>query len=93
MYDNACTHLFKLVVGNVHEPARAEHLEALRAQVARDRLHQSQRALDGVLGLTDAAHVREDGLQRDAHAIELGGREQVVQREVLHQRVVVVDRR
>lgn len=86
------THLFKLLVGHVHELAGAQHLEQLGAEVAGDGLHQPQRPLDGVLGVADLLQVGEDGHQRLADLVQLRGRQQVVEREVLHQGVVVVHR-
>ncbi len=36
-------HLLELLVGDVHEPAGAEHLQQLRRHVPADRLHQPDR--------------------------------------------------
>ena len=47
----------------MHEPPRAQHLEELGAEISRDRLHQTQRPLDRVAGVTDLAQMREDGLE------------------------------
>lgn len=75
----------------MHELPGAQHLEELGAQVSGDGLHQTQCSLDRVLGVPDLFQVGENGHQGLADLIQLGGREQVVQREVLHQRVVVID--
>lgn len=76
----------------MHELACAQDFEQLGAQVSGDGLHQSQRALDGVFGVPDLAEVSEDGHQRLPDLVEFGGRQQVVEGEVLHQGVVVVHR-
>ena len=85
------THLFKLLVGHVHELPGAQHLEQLGAEVAGDGLHQAQGPLDGILGVPDLLEVGEDGHQSLADLVQLGGRQEVVEGEVLHQGVVVVD--
>lgn len=85
-------YLLKLLVRYMHELAGAQHFEQLRAQVSGDGLHQTQRTLDGVLGVSDLAQVSEDGHQRLPDLVQLSGRQEIVEREVLHQRVVVVHR-
>ncbi len=68
----------------MHELASAQHFEQLRAQVSGDGLHQTQGTLDGVLGVSDLAKVGENGHQRLADLVQLGGRQQIVKGKVLH---------
>ena len=69
----------------------AKNLQHLRGHVSGDGFYQPQRSLDGILGVTDLPQVGEDGLHRGPDPVKLRGREQVIDREVLHQRVVVID--
>ena len=79
------------MVASVCPEASLTHLEQLVHQVARYGLHQPQGAHQRILGVADLAQVVEDVPERGAEAVQLGGGQQLVQREVLHQGVVVVD--
>ena len=50
---------------------------------------EAQCPLDGVLGVANLAQVVEDADQGVADAVQLGGRQEIVQGEVLHQGTVV----
>lgn len=85
-------YLLKLLVGHVHELACAQDFEQLRAEVSGDGLHQSQRTLDGVFGVSDLAKVSENGHQCLPDLVKFGGRQEIVEGEVLHQGVVIIHR-
>lgn len=74
----------------MHEFPGAQHLEKLGAQVPRDSLHQTQCSLNGILGVPNLFEVSKYSHQGLADLIQFGGRKQIIQREVLHQRIVVI---
>ena len=57
-----------------------------------DGLDQPERPLDGVDGVPYLPQMSKDGLDGRPDPVQLGGRQQVVDGKVLHQRVVGVDR-
>ena len=87
--DAICANLFKLVEWYVHQSTSAKHFEHQIAEVSANRLHQPQRSLYRVLGAADLLKVRKYYDERAADSLQFRRRQQVVQRKVLHQHVVI----
>lgn len=69
------------------------HAKNLRVQVARDGFDEPEAARDRVARAAHALQVLQHGVHRETQALEIGGGEELVERHVLHERVVVDDLR
>lgn len=76
----------------MHQLPSAQDLEQLRTQVSGDGLHETQGPLNRVLRVADLSQMCENCNKGLPYLVQLRGRQQVIQREVFHQRVVVIHR-
>ena len=84
------TNLLKIFKLNVHQTSSAQHFQHLGAEISRDGLYQTQSSRDRVLGVSNFLQMRKDGHKWTSNSIEFSCRQKIVQREIFHERIVVV---
>jgi hypothetical protein len=68
---------------------RGQDLQELFVQVSRNSLHQSKSSLHGIIGIADLLQMGEDVNDGDTNCLNIGGRKEAIEGEILDQQIVV----
>lgn len=74
----------------MHQFPSAQDFEQLRTQVSGNCFHKTQGPLNGIFCVSDLSQMCENCNKCLPYLVQLCGRQQVIQREVFHQRIVVI---
>lgn len=86
------TNLLKVLKHDVHQTSGSKDLEQLCTEVARNGFHKAQCSHNRVLGAADFLQMGKYSHEGATYSLELRGRQKIIERKILHQWIVVVDR-